>query len=311
MGIDGFGSSIIIAMAALLWLVYLVPTWLRRREYLATERNALRLQQTLRILAESAEVPEEVRAEANARSVVEQEKLLKKENQRSTAAARAAAVASSRAAARTLAASRPIIAADVASGSTASRRLRRSRAITSLVMLGSVIAAGVGFGQYAASGSWLVLATGSVVAIGSFAMLGQMAAVGKARAQLARTVQVQAPVVASAPRQRVVIPQAAPVVQTGWTPVPIPKPLYMSRPLPDRALINSLDAAAELRQAAADSERKLREALDSPEVTPIRRAAPAPAAPSRFASMGFVEQAEGGKTDLDEVLRRRRTAAAS
>lgn len=328
MGIDGFGSSIIIAMAALLWLVYLIPTWLRRREYLATERNALRLQQTLRILAESAEVPDEFRAEASARSVVEHERLLKKENQRSTAAARAAesaraaadaraaatAAASSRAAARTLAASRPIIAADVASGSTASRRLRRSRAITSLIMLGSVIAVIAGFGQYAASGSWLVLATGSVVAVGSFVMLGQMAAVGKARAQLARTVQVVAPVVASAPRQRIVVPQAAPVRQTGWTPVPIPKPLYMSRPLPDRALINSLDAAAELRQAAADSERKLREALDSPEVTPIRRAAPvspAAAAPSRFASMGFVEQAEGGKTDLDEVLRRRRTAAAS
>ena len=60
----GIGSGIMLALAAGLWLVYLVPTWLRRNEYLATERNALRLQQTLRVLAETAEMPEPLRAEA-------------------------------------------------------------------------------------------------------------------------------------------------------------------------------------------------------------------------------------------------------
>src|SRR5690606_41774453 len=60
MGIDGIGSSVVIAFAALLWFIYLVPTWLRRREYLSTERNAVRLQQTLRIMAETAQVPDAV-----------------------------------------------------------------------------------------------------------------------------------------------------------------------------------------------------------------------------------------------------------
>jgi hypothetical protein len=77
----------------------------------------------------------------------------------------------------------------------------------------------------------------------------------------------------------------------------------MARPQVERAVIASLEAAAELRQAAADAEEALRKAHQEPEVTPIR---PAAAAPSRFARMGFIDEPHGGKTDLDAVLRRRR-----
>ena len=56
-----------LAVAAGLWFLYLVPTWVRRREYLATERTATRIQQTMRVLAETAEVPESVRIAATAR----------------------------------------------------------------------------------------------------------------------------------------------------------------------------------------------------------------------------------------------------
>jgi Membrane protein involved in colicin uptake len=74
---DLLGGGVVVAVAAALWLIYLVPTWLHRREYLATERNAVRLQQTLRILAETAETPHEVRLEATAREVARQRKALK------------------------------------------------------------------------------------------------------------------------------------------------------------------------------------------------------------------------------------------
>jgi hypothetical protein len=63
----GAGTAIMLAVAALLWFVYLVPTWLRRREYLATERTATRLQQTIRVMAETAEMPDTVRVAATAR----------------------------------------------------------------------------------------------------------------------------------------------------------------------------------------------------------------------------------------------------
>ena len=66
---DVIGGGVLVAAAAALWIAYLLPSWLRRRQYLDTERNAVRLQQTLRILAETAETPEAVRVEATAREV--------------------------------------------------------------------------------------------------------------------------------------------------------------------------------------------------------------------------------------------------
>ncbi|QNE47744.1 hypothetical protein F1C58_13140 [Glaciihabitans sp. INWT7] len=301
MGAEGVGSGVIIALAAVLWLAYLVPTWLQRREYLATERNALRLQQTLRIMAETSEVPLEVRAETTARSAAQQERVLKKQLQRTAAIAEAQDAAVARAAARRLAETQPAIAADVAASSPASRRLRRSRAITSAVLFAALIASGFGVVQLLASGSWMLLAVGAAVTAGSIGMLGQMASVGRTRAALARSLRSRPVVVVEAPRAVVVAP--APV-QTTWTPVPVPKPLYMSRPAPERSLVASLEAAAELRQAAADAERRLREAHEAPEVTPIRPAAST--VPSRFARMGFVDEQPETHTDLDAVLRRRR-----
>lgn len=313
MGAEGFGSSIVIALAALLWLVYLVPTWFRRREYLSTERNAVRLQQTLRIMAETAELPEQVRAETSARSAAAQERVLRARLQREKAIAKAQLAAADRASARQLAERLPALAAEVARGSSASRRLRRSRALTSLVLLGSLIAAGFGVAPLMA-GSWLLLASALAVAVGSFAMLGQMAAVSRARADLARGMRMGAEQASAA----VPVREAAPEVrqESGWTPVPVPKPLYLSRPRVDRALEASLDAAAALRDAAAAAERRLREAQESPEVTPIVRPAaastptPVAAPPSRFARMGYLEGIESGATDLDAVLQRRRASAA-
>lgn len=66
------GTAVLLAVAGVLWLVYLVPVWLRRSEYMATERNAARLGQTLRVLAETAEPTEELRTELNAREVAKQ-----------------------------------------------------------------------------------------------------------------------------------------------------------------------------------------------------------------------------------------------
>ena len=307
MGADGVGSSVIITLAAVLWLAYLVPTWLRRREYLATERNALRLQQTLRIMAETSELPQQVRAENTARNAAKQERVLKQQLQRTAAIAEAQDAALARAAARRLAETQPAIAADVATSSPASRRLRRSRAITAAILLAGLVSTGLGVAQFAASGAWMLPALGIAVTVGCFGMLGQMASVGRARAELARSLRSRPAVVVKA--ARAVIAPAAPV-QTTWTPVPVPKPLYMSRPAPERALVASLEAAAELRQAAADAERRLRGAHEAPEVTPIRPAASSVSAlsavPSRFARMGFVEEQPETRTDLDAVLRRRR-----
>jgi len=292
MGIDGIGSSVVIALAAVLWFIYLVPTWLKRREYLSTERNAVRLQQTVRIMAESAEVPDVVRVEANARGVAEQRALLNSQ-------ARAAAIAASadRAAAR-------------APGSLRAHRLRRARGAASLVLLASLIATGFGVSLLVSTGAWVLVAASATVGVGAFALLGQLAAVGKSQVELTR-VQRSAPV---AQPLRDHAPVEASQAQAGWTPVPIPKPLYLSHPVPATRLtaapaVSASDASAGLRAAAAKAERELREAQSSPEVKRISAPPVAPAAstgPSRFATMGIVDSADAQATDLDDILRRRR-----
>ena len=108
---DVIGGGLLVAVAALLWIAYLLPSWLRRRQYLATERNAVRLQQTLRILAETAETPEAVRVEATAREVAAQQRILHQHEAAARLAAEAAehlAIAERRAAEDAVAAARDL-----------------------------------------------------------------------------------------------------------------------------------------------------------------------------------------------------------
>ena len=65
------GGGVIVLVAVLLWLVYLLPSWHSRRQYDAAERNAVRLNQALRVLAETSETPEEVRVELSARTALQ------------------------------------------------------------------------------------------------------------------------------------------------------------------------------------------------------------------------------------------------
>ncbi len=80
-----FGGGLIFVVAALLWAAVLVPSWVRRREFKSAEQNALRLQRTLRVLAETAEIPTEVRVEATAREALAQERLLRTAQRRQEA----------------------------------------------------------------------------------------------------------------------------------------------------------------------------------------------------------------------------------
>ncbi|HEV7811520.1 MAG TPA: hypothetical protein VGO99_01050 [Leifsonia sp.] len=350
---DVMGGGVIVAVAAVLWLAYLIPVWLRRREYLATERNAVRLQQTLRILAETSEIPEEVRLEANARAVAEQQRILKRVQQKTLAEARATAAAEARRehaiaeelrlaaeeaeraahqaisverAARAAAAQRArILAATESAVPVLSpqrrRRLRRSRALSTIVLVLAFVGAVIGVASLAATGSWLLLAASGAVGAGSVGMLGRLARPQSAD-RVARPV-ITAPL---APNlydhaEHVAPARERPVRQT-WTPQPLPKPLHLSRGTIAASTMASMDAATELRRAAARAEMDRKAAELAPDIAPLRPAvplapvrveAPAPAAPasapSRYAAMGVVDGLSGGAIDLDAVLRRRRAAS--
>jgi hypothetical protein len=315
MNVNPLGSSAVLVLAAVLWFVYLIPTWLRRREYLATERNAVRLQQTLRIMAETAQVPREVRAESTARSVAAQQRILRKEQRVEHVISKAQEELVARASARRLAEARPMITAVARTSPDAARRLRRSRAVTSLVLFLGLVAAVSGIAP-AVSGSAGLLVTGIIVAAASLALLDQMARVARSRKELARTL-TQAPVVRSR-ATHIDHPLREAPASTGWMPVPLPKPLYLSAPsLVDEARRESTAMEGtrlegrerdlrELREATAKAEQALREAQLAANVTPIIRGESDQPAPSRFARMGLVDELDASITDLDAVLRRRR-----
>jgi ABC-type multidrug transport system fused ATPase/permease subunit len=312
MELTGVSGGVMLALAAALWLVYLVPSWFRRREYIATERNAVRLQQTLRILAETAEVPKTIKAEATARSVAEHERLVRLETERRHAAQRAAEAAIPK----------PPVSRTL--------RLRRTRAVTSVVLFAAIVTVLVQAVVSVLTGFSLgalvvvVVSAGTIAA--SMAMLNSLAAVARSQAvPVAKAAPVARRVTMSSSRT-----DAAPA-PARWTPVAVPKPLYLareeapaaparaSRPAPEPSVAPNRAAAAraDLERAARESERALRAAQVAPEVTPIRSREDAPAvAPaasaatqSRFARMGIVDESELQPTDIDEVLRRRRAAS--
>jgi hypothetical protein len=267
MDLTGGGTAIMLAIAAGLWFLYLVPTWVRRREYLATERTATRLQQTMRVLAETAEVPESVRVAATAREAAKAERALRAQQKRVDAVVNSAE-------------------------SLRRQRIRRTRRLASLLMVAATV---LGLVQI-----WLMATTG--VTMGSWLVLTGTLAGGGVAIAVQRRLDQQAMPRRNAPARatRSGIPAellegvpARPVAPAPWTPVAVPAPLYRSKPAPQR-LTPAVPVLEDIRPAAT--------------VTPLRSDPPAVARKSGFAAMGIVDPADSAAPDLDEVLRRRRTA---
>lgn len=341
MDFTGAGTAIMLALAAVLWFLYLLPSWMRRREFLATERNATRLQRAIRVMAESAETPRELHVEANAREVMRTERLLAQERRRADAESRAethaaelrARAAERQAAELARAARRPLPEQSAhrsmpiaPAAPLALARLRRTRRLAGLLLLAAVAVGAVQL--------WLMASTG--VVLGSWLVIGGCVITAGVSLGLQRRVAERARALVSAPAAPsrrgvstlvdVELPQAAP--QRAWTPVPVPKPLYLERGEAPRVSVEPPVSAARLMRAAAEeAERALAAAHAEPEVVPfpVREAAPAAVAPTpapaaapgsapaatpasaRFARMGIVDDTDTTRPDLDEVLRRRRS----
>ena len=191
----------------------------------------------------------------------------------------------------------------------AALRLRRTRVVTSVILFVAVAVAIVQLTGLSAASAPLVVGLSGAVAVSAIALLGRLSAVSRARARV--TPQATAPVLRksspSGPVSRSVPPA---VEQREWTPVEIPKPLYLSRPVADKPVVDAAAALSDLRAAAAAADAALRAAHAEPEIACIESAPAAPAAPpSRFAAMGIVDATTSNTPDLDEVLRRRRQTA--
>jgi hypothetical protein len=302
MGFTGLDGGIMVALAAGLWLVYLLPTWFKRREYAAIEKTEVRRQQAMKVLEETSTIPVRERVEAIVTptgQVADRDKL-------------ADAIKRSRDAQAARVANRQYAEAATPPAQAASaklriaRRLRRTRAFVTLFLIAALatIVVQVTFmitGGIAA-GAWTVLGFAGVATVVSLAALGRLASIARRR----QTIIVE-PQAARPMRTRIVEDREAarPPVAT-WTPVPLPKPLYLSRSQAPAVAVGA-DPIAALRAAALESDRALRDAQESPEVSPIT-SPERPAKPSKYAEMGILGSTDVAGTDLDEVLRRRRSA---
>jgi hypothetical protein len=265
------GGGIVFAVAALLWILYLVPTWLSRRHFNATERNAVRMQQTIRALAETADVPEEFHVETSARAVIEQRRMLRKAQKAARAEVRAATARA--------------VGFDTAQV-RARRRARVARATSAVFLLGAlttVVWGGVALGT---GSGWQILSAGCAafaVALVTQEVVVSTTAVTRAAPRAARTVITSAQPASSSQM----------LVTREWTPVPLPKPMHLEQGSIAASVVASQLAAEKLRRAAAEA------AVVA--ATPV-----VPSVTARLQAMGVVDAPESVALDLDAALRRRR-----
>ena len=282
MGGQVLGGGVIVLVAALLWLVYLLPSWASRRQYDAAERNAVRLNQALRVLAETSETPEEVRLELNARTALAQQKLARRAlaEQEDLAKRTQAELDQVRLeeARRALAAARELPAARRA---RARRRARLLASVVGLVALGLV---SWGVWQLVTIGVWSSIAWGLGVFAVCLVMLRRMSRVGRRALVASGGADVAAR--AAVPVQDV----ALEAEERGWAPRPMPRPLTASAGSRAAAVLDVVEARAALREAAREEAMRARaEAQRPPSIETARRAREASA---QLAGTGYVDDAE-------------------
>lgn len=278
------GGGVIVLVAVALWLVYLLPTWQSRRQYDAAERNAVRLNQALRVLAETSETPEEVRLELNTRTALAQQRLAKRAlAERESAALENARVDLEQARAQRAAARN----APAARRARARRRLRLSATVAGVAGL---VLAGWGAYQVVTVGAQAMLWTGVVVTVAAGVVLRRMANVAS-RATWVEVEQVARP---SVEVQDVALePQSR-----EWAPRDLPRPLTASAGSRAAAILDVEDARVALRQAALDEAMRSRAEEEAPARLEAARTArtvasshPSSSGPD-FSRMGYIDDDE-------------------
>ncbi len=317
------GGGVIVLVAVLLWLLYLLPSWHSRHQYQAAERNAVRLNQALRVLAETSETPGEVRLELNARTALAQQKLARRvqaekesvgleaaraelaaakaqaaidrelaKAERRQAAADAAARREKARADAALARERAIAGAAAARATPAVRRARTRRRVRLTASVVGVLALGVtGFGGYlgAIGAGWTLLVAGGAVALSSLLVLGRMNTV--ARRAASRSIEIE--VVREAIALQDVVLESD---RVEWTPRTLPRPLTASAGSRAAAVLDASDARDALRQAAV--EEALRERVAQAAPPSIDTARRTRAAEVAFAGPADDERIEAHVRDL-------------
>jgi hypothetical protein len=267
-------GGVIVLVAVLLWALYFMPSWRGRHQYYAAERNAVRLNQALRVLAETSETPDEVRLELTARTAMQQQRLAKrvqaeKEN------AELERLRSELAATRR----DPLV--------RQARARRRMRLMASVVLVAASTAGGLGIWQFIATGAWMLTAVGAVTAVLAVGVLVRMSQI--ANRAVARATRTDA-----APRTERVAPPLHDQGPASWTPRALPQPMVAVAGSRAQTAQAQIDAQDERRRAARRAElRRRAEELAPPDPVALPAAgAVAETADSPYSRMGIVDDSE-------------------
>lgn len=279
MGGQVLGGGVIVLVAVALWLVYLLPSWHSRYRYDAAERNAVRLSQALRVLAETSDTPDEVRLELSTRTALAQQRIARQvqhEREQVQLEDDRRRLAEARRDARIARATSEVRAAQIR---------RRARLVATVIALVAVATAGWGVVVVVAGGAATLLWAGLGAVAVCVIVLQRMA--GVARRAGARTV-VTAPARAAAqPVQDVAIETPMPAT---WTPRQLPRPLTASVGSRAAAVLDEVDAQQALRRAAVAEAIRVEAERRAP--ARIETARPAASGGPDFARMGIVDDAE-------------------
>ncbi|GAA1698094.1 hypothetical protein GCM10009808_14470 [Microbacterium sediminicola] len=302
------GGGVIVAVSVLLWLVYLVPSWYERRQFDASERNAVRLNQALRVLAETSETPEEVRLELSARTAQAQQREAKRALAERERLARQAVAEREQAAVET--AREELQAARSLPAARRRRARRRARLLTTFVGIVALLCA--------AWGLWLLLATGAetllwisgAVAVVCTLMLGRMAKVSS------RAVTRVAPVAAAPAVPTPTVQDVSLPATRQWAPRSLPAPLTAAAGSRAAAMMDAEDARAALRQAAMDEAMRAKAAAAAPPTIEHARVVRERAQTTQrqtggsvdFTRLGYVDDAEI-EAHVRDLLARRAASA--
>lgn len=332
MGSGGLGGGVMFLVIALLWAAVLVPSWFRRREFNAAERNALRLQRTLRVLAETAELPEEMRLEATAKEALAHEKLLRAAQKRQEAEREANLAAARAEQVKAEIRAQQMQRKQVAMSRAAKLRkpiVRRVRSVAALVGLLGIIGALVGAGMlFAGVGPAVLLWSLLAFTVGAGALV--LLAPGRAKLEPIAAEHVDPCPAEAAPAQTEVravgetdASVEAHAVAQRAAAERIERARAMARARearaaaprenqPDSMLLREVRAQVARENGLASSQHGERRAAASADAAPSTRVAGAAPQSKRqlpkLDGLGVIGDTTDGMPDLDQVLRRRRNA---
>lgn len=298
------GGGLVFAVGAVLWVAYLIPSWLRRRHFKEAEANTVRMQHTVAAMTVAGLDTSHLRhAEATARAVHEQRKALRQAERAGKRMARTSAFDALTPEQQSL---------------LARHRRRRARQTAFVVLLASLATLAVGITYTVYVGDVLIAVLGGLATLVTLVVMLSMSK----PATVTTAHRVVAP---SAVFDQGAAP--APAVRS-WTPQSVPRSLQQSpgsvaatvvaqqqaadarrRAMAEQAYLASIAARTETVASGARPAASRAELAVSGAELAVSGAEPveAPSKPvSKFAHLGIVDDADTGSFDLDSALKRRR-----